>query len=194
MAINRRNILLGLGAIVGGGGALIGTGAFSTVSAARTVSVSTAGDASAYIGIDGDGDYVTDMANQSGGSNELTIDLGGPSAGFNDDAITVVNGVLTITNNAADGTNALVGLSTSGVSETPSDGSGSATITLTDDSDNLAEVTFEIPNGPVELESTLTASDPSTATTDVNVTVDTSITSGTAVSNPELTIVATEPQ
>ena len=47
--MNRRNVLIGLGGLVAGGGALIGTGAFDTVEAERTVSVETAGDAAALL-------------------------------------------------------------------------------------------------------------------------------------------------
>ena len=62
--MNRRNVLIGLGGLVAGGGALLGTGAFTTVEAERTVSVETAGDADAFLGLapaDGEDDegYVT---------------------------------------------------------------------------------------------------------------------------------------
>lgn len=49
--MNRRNVLVGMGGLVAGGGALIGTGAFDTVEAERTVSIETAGDASAFLGL-----------------------------------------------------------------------------------------------------------------------------------------------
>ena len=39
MRMNRRNVLIGMGTIVAGGGAALGTGAFSTVEAERTVEV-----------------------------------------------------------------------------------------------------------------------------------------------------------
>ena len=52
MRMNRRNVLLGLGAIVAGGGATLGTGAFSSVSAQRSATIQTAGDASAFLGIE----------------------------------------------------------------------------------------------------------------------------------------------
>lgn len=50
MRMNRRNVLVGLGTIVAGGGAALGTGAFSSVEANRSVSVTTAGDANALVG------------------------------------------------------------------------------------------------------------------------------------------------
>lgn len=59
--MNRRNFVLSVGALAGGGIA-IGTGAFSSVQAERDVTVTVADDASAYLGIrpgDGpNGDYV----------------------------------------------------------------------------------------------------------------------------------------
>lgn len=59
--MNRRNFVLSVGALAGGGIA-IGTGAFSSVQAERDVAVTVADDASAYLGIrpgDGpNGDYV----------------------------------------------------------------------------------------------------------------------------------------
>jgi len=51
MKLNRRNTLIGLGTIVAGGGAALGTGAFSQVEANRTVNVNVAGDATALLGL-----------------------------------------------------------------------------------------------------------------------------------------------
>lgn len=47
----RRTILIGLGGVMVGGGALFGTGAFSTVEAERTVTVETADDAAGFLGL-----------------------------------------------------------------------------------------------------------------------------------------------
>jgi len=47
--MNRRKVLTALGGITIGGGALLGTGAFSSVSAERTVNVQTSGDSSAVV-------------------------------------------------------------------------------------------------------------------------------------------------
>lgn len=92
MRMNRRNVLAGLGGIVAGGGALLGTGAFSSVSADRTVSIKTAGDGSgdAMIGIDLTGD----LAGSAG--DTITFDL---AEDVNLDAVTRFEGVLEITNN-----------------------------------------------------------------------------------------------
>ncbi|GAA0217881.1 hypothetical protein [Halobaculum roseum] len=139
MGINRRNILIGLGAVVGGGGALVSTGAFTTVSAERSVEVSTAGDASAFLTITGDDQYVTDDS----GDGTLTIDLGGPdSNGFNQEAVTTLDGVVTITNNAADDSSATVGVSTDGADTAAA--AGSASLLIEDGGDAVAEVTFYV--------------------------------------------------
>lgn len=47
----RRTVLLGAGALVGGSGALLGTGAFTTVTAGRTVEVETTTDAAALVAL-----------------------------------------------------------------------------------------------------------------------------------------------
>lgn len=57
MPISRRNTLVGLGALVAGGGAVLATGAFTQVEAQRTVSVDTAGDADAMLGIEAHDEY-----------------------------------------------------------------------------------------------------------------------------------------
>ncbi|QCC47249.1 hypothetical protein [Halobellus limi] len=137
MALSRRNVLIGLGALVGGGGALVGTGAFTTVSAERSVEVSTAGDASAFLSITGDGDYVED---NSGDDGTLTINIGGPDgSGLNEEAITTIDGIVTITNNAADtDASTTVGVSTDGPeSAEPGD---SASVLVPSEGDNSAAV------------------------------------------------------
>ena len=83
---NRRSVLIGLGGLVAGGGALVGTGAFDTVEAQRTVTVETADDADALLGLaptDRDDDasgtqneYVTEN-----GDGLLEINLDGNDSG-----------------------------------------------------------------------------------------------------------------
>ncbi|REA02148.1 hypothetical protein DEQ92_14735 [Haloferax sp. Atlit-6N] len=147
MAINRRNILIGLGALVGGGGALVGTGAFTTVSAAREVSVSTAGDGSAFLTLEETSDYVSD----DGSSDTVTINLGGnDSNGFNKNAITELSAVLTVTNNAADEENINVGVTTTAPGGSPSpEGSTQILFQTTEDGSttNDALVTFTMIGG-----------------------------------------------
>lgn len=99
---SRRTVLVGLGGLVAGGGALIGTGAFDTVEAERTVNVQTAGDASALLGLspadrDGDGNnaYVDDP-----GEGTIAINLNGSdeAEGLTQNARTVLRNLVTVTN------------------------------------------------------------------------------------------------
>lgn len=140
MAMNRRNVLIGLGTVAVGGGAAFGSGAFSSVEADRTVSISTASDSDAFVGISVDGSYAVD---NSGSNDAVTIDLEGSdsSDGFNDDAQTDVNGVLTLTNQAADGGDIDVGFDDSGSI------TNSTTLVLEDDGSTVSsEVEFTLAN------------------------------------------------
>ena len=92
MAMNRRNVLIGLGTVAAGGGAAIGTGAFSQVEAERNVGLTPAGDGSANVEISVD-EASNAITTASGSSNTIGID----GANLNYDAITNVNQVLTIT-------------------------------------------------------------------------------------------------
>ncbi|MGB9956597.1 hypothetical protein ACOZ4B_09440 [Haloferax prahovense] len=197
MAINRRNILIGLGALVGGGGALVGTGAFTTVSAAREVSVDTAGDANAYLTIEGDDNYVS-----NDNSDTLTINLGGADdsgtdRGFNQNAVTTLSDVVTITNNSADGTGATVGVSTDAPSNSPT-ASGSASFVFGDGSGNaVAVVTFYVGDAStdaIDSGSTVDLSSGNSAALDVEIdTTDSTLNNaGSIDAEPSLTIVATE--
>lgn len=73
--LSRRGILLLLGATVSGG-TLIGTGAFSSVTADRLVDISTANDADAVFGIQGyaDAGTVPMFTNTTGSSVTATLD------------------------------------------------------------------------------------------------------------------------
>ncbi|MFC3957428.1 hypothetical protein [Halovivax cerinus] len=102
MRMNRRNVLVGLGGIVASGGALLGTGAFSTVEAQRTVTVDTAGDASALIALnEGSSSMVT-----TDGDGLLQIDLSGSNwndaSGVNSDATITITDAFTVENNSDD--------------------------------------------------------------------------------------------
>jgi len=92
--MNRRNALLGLGAIATGGGALFGSGAFSTVEAERNVSISAADDNNANLQFSVD-DGSSAIATSSGD----TIAIDGQN--LNLEAVTTVNQVLTITVSSA---------------------------------------------------------------------------------------------
>ncbi|MFD1572035.1 hypothetical protein [Halorubrum laminariae] len=127
---NRRSVLIGLGGLVAGGGALLGTGAFTSVSAERTVNVATSGDASAFLSLQaadrtddtddspsniGDEDQVnqneyvqqtdgTIVINLDGGDDEDADDAG---TGLNQRAKTTFENLVTVTNNGTQNVNSL---------------------------------------------------------------------------------------
>lgn len=92
MGMNRRKVLVGLGTVVAGGGVAFGSGAFSQVSAERTVTADTTGDGSAYLVLSGDGSYVSTSGNQV----VFTFDS------LNERADSEFDDILTITVNAGD--------------------------------------------------------------------------------------------
>lgn len=107
--LGRRSILIGLGGIVAGGGALLGTGAFSTVQAERTATVETAGDADALLQLhpatDGNGNELPNAqyARLTNGTLELDFtgdndDIVGGGEGFNIRADTAVSKVFEVRN------------------------------------------------------------------------------------------------
>ena len=71
MKMNRRNVLAGLGGLAVGGGALLGSGAFSSVEATRDVEVNVLTDTD--IGAD---DQVADVLVDVGGFDEVAVDDG----------------------------------------------------------------------------------------------------------------------
>ena len=91
MKSNRRSVLIGLGALTVGGGAVFGTGAFSSVEAQRSVSVDTAGDSEALLGLD----VTSDTLGGDGDTIEFDLD----EEGVNLNGVTRFNG-LQITNNS----------------------------------------------------------------------------------------------
>ena len=99
--MNRRNVLVGLGGLVAGGGALIGTGAFDTVEAERTVSVETAGDAAALLAITAGPDYDDEVITDD--DDVFVLDIGGAATGeggqgVNRRALTEFSGLVQLTN------------------------------------------------------------------------------------------------
>ena len=99
--MNRRNVLIGLGGLVAGGGALIGTGAFDTVEAERTVSVETAGDAAALLAITAGPDYDDEIITDD--DDVFVLDIGGAATdqdgeGVNRRARTEFSGLVELTN------------------------------------------------------------------------------------------------
>ena len=146
---SRRSVLIGLGSLVAGGGALLGTGAFTTVEADRTVNVQTTGDASGFLGLEAavrsddtgtnPGNTTTDPNENeyvTGGTGEtIEINLDGNTegaSGLNQNAITTFRNLVTVTNNGTENVESLT------VSISSADGSiGANTFEYIVDDDNV---------------------------------------------------------
>jgi hypothetical protein len=113
--MKRRKLISGLGTLSATGAIAIGTGAFTSARANRTVSVRAVGDANAFLQITkgSAGSYVTGTESQG----TLDIDL---ADSFNENAITVIDNLLDVNNQSADGATINVGLSTADPSASPS--------------------------------------------------------------------------
>lgn len=106
---SRRSVLVGLGGLVAGGGALIGTGAFTTVEAQRTVNVETADDADAFLGLspdDRDSSTQNTVENayvsETDGTLQINLDGNGTNSnasGLNQNARTTFRRLVEIANN-----------------------------------------------------------------------------------------------
>jgi hypothetical protein len=107
--MQRRKFIAGMGSLAAAGAAGIGTGAFTSVEADRTVDVEVADDSSAYLRIvaqdtPNGNEYVDD----SGGTVSLDITGDDDSAtnigsGLNDNATTIIDDILTIENQGTQG-------------------------------------------------------------------------------------------
>lgn len=101
--MKRRNFIAGLGTLTTGAAAAMGTGAFSSVSADRTVSVSVAADADAFLQLQElDSPNSNEFVNESGGrSDTLSISIGENDVGgkgVNEQAETRFDDLFSITN------------------------------------------------------------------------------------------------
>jgi hypothetical protein len=94
--MKRRSVLAGL--LTLGGGAVVGTSAFSSVQADRAVSISTAEDTRALVGIDVNDRYggQTDSGVEQFNLQETLLE----NTGFNPKSTTVLYGALAVTNNS----------------------------------------------------------------------------------------------
>ena len=109
--MNRRNVLIGLGVVAAGGGAALGTGAFSSVEANRSVTVSTTSDSGALLSLAvGNSNYASTETGDSAGEDVVSINI----TSVNDDAETRIDGVFTIENSSADGNNKWLYVQSSG--------------------------------------------------------------------------------
>jgi len=100
--MERRKFVVGLGALASGSAAAVGTGAFTSVTAERSVSVTVAGDNSAYLGLSAVGPN-SDYVDKSSGEVSISLDgledsSSGSGTGVNPDATTVIEECLRIEN------------------------------------------------------------------------------------------------
>jgi hypothetical protein len=94
--MERRKFVVGLGSLAAGGAAATGTGAFASVEATRGVSVTVAGDSSAYLGLEDTSSY----AEVNGKQLSLNFAANGNGgAGINADSVSTFDGVFRMTNN-----------------------------------------------------------------------------------------------
>lgn len=136
MGLSRRNVLVGLGALIAGGGAVLGTGAFTTVEAERTVNVQTAGDASAFLAFSSLNDDVVD---DSGDLIEINLDgsSSNSASGINQNARSRFEELVQVTNNGADTVDTLT--FSFEVTGTSSDSDHEDALSITYGDENLAD-------------------------------------------------------
>lgn len=99
--MNRRRLLITLGAAATGSSAAVGTGAFTSASANRTVSVSVAGDANAFLTMKPSPGSNGAYADIDAGRLAVRLDESGENTlgnGVNDDAVTEFSDVFRIRN------------------------------------------------------------------------------------------------
>jgi len=109
--MERRKFLIGAGSLAAGSAAAMGTGAFTSVQADRTVSIDVAGDASAFLSIEKAEEDGSDTPNAEeyvhiDGNGEVSLDFtqaddtdDSAASGINQNAKTVFDNLLDITNN-----------------------------------------------------------------------------------------------
>ena len=86
--MTRRQYLATLGPLAAGSAGATGIGAFTSVSAERSVSVSVTGDASAFLALDATNAANGAYASEQGDDGELTLDFGDISGTERDGTIT----------------------------------------------------------------------------------------------------------
>jgi hypothetical protein len=106
--MQRRKYLAAIGSLAAGGAAITGSGAFSSVSADRDMTVNVADDANAFLSFELTGQANSDYAQITGSSdNTLEIALDGSitdsdgnpeGSGVNNDAYTLIRDIFKITN------------------------------------------------------------------------------------------------
>jgi len=108
---NRRNVLIGLGGLVAAGGAALGTGAFTTVEAQRTVNIQTTGDADAFLAMRPARSDNAFVSNTTNGTIQVNLDgtdsNNGNASGLNKNARTRFENLVLLANNGTQNVNAV---------------------------------------------------------------------------------------
>jgi hypothetical protein len=107
--MERRKFVIGAGSLAAGGAAALGTGAFSSVEANRTMDIAVRGDANAYLTLtEGPNtDVAEDVVDKT--SDSIELDFNGDAAGntdnggLNQNAVTEFSNVLTVENRGTTG-------------------------------------------------------------------------------------------
>jgi hypothetical protein len=100
--MQRRKFIAGMGSLAAAGAAGIGTGAFTSVQAERDITIQTAGDADAFLGISpasGPNGQYASTNNDGTVSLDFTSNDAASDTGLNDEAKVNIEDVLDITNN-----------------------------------------------------------------------------------------------
>ncbi|WP_164471685.1 hypothetical protein [Halosimplex salinum] len=153
--MNRRNVLIGIGTAAVGSGAALGSGALTQVEASRSLSITTQGDGSAFLELNGQSSFVTTTSGANG-EDIIQIDLGK----LNDQAVTTLSPAFQIVNSFGEGVGVTVNAG-SGVSGVTLSANGSTDDITTvpqnnGDVNNLADTeSFQV---DVEVDSTGTVS------------------------------------
>jgi len=96
--MNRRKFLIGAGSLAAGSAAAMGTGAFTSVSANRTMEVQVSEDADALLAIEDIDGPNSEYVDTSGNTVSIDISSDEGGTGLNDDATTIIKDLLRITN------------------------------------------------------------------------------------------------
>jgi len=104
MNLSRRNVVIGVGAVAAGAGAITASGAFDSVEANRSFEVSVAGDAGALLALEATNDTIAGTESGGAGGNdiiyfELDASQTGGDDAVNEDAVTRFNDTMQVTNN-----------------------------------------------------------------------------------------------
>lgn len=144
--MRRRKYLAAIGSLAAGGAATMGTGAFTSVTADRSVDVEVAGDSSAYLALttaaneDSSGDINDPGANSDAyvlkSSGEVSFDFSGANTqgdGFNPNSVTVIEDLIEVQNQGTQSAFLGVDLSSLDVSDGSNDAGIELAVSIPDD-------------------------------------------------------------